>query len=145
MTYADIKRWNQQVSDKSLEAHKYIELSNALKETYTEFNDVENYLSTGLTVFGAVQVGDDNYKEKVQKVKSSINEDYNSIVKIQEAADRKVEDTYNEITSLKTKIKNEEQRLKKVEQQRKEEEARRKREELDKKRVKEKPLKGGPR
>ncbi len=140
MTYADIKKWNQQVFSKSSEAHKYTELSNALKKTYTKFNDVENYLSTGLTVFGAVQVGNDNYKEKVQKVKNSINSDYNSIVKIQEAADKKAEDIYNEIASLKTKIKNEKQRLQKLEQQRKEEEAKRIKEELQKK--KENPLKG---
>lgn len=122
MSYSDINIWNQSITNKRNEINKYQKLSNSLKNTYGEFDSLENYLKTGLNIFELTKIGDVDYKEEIEKIDESINDEYNTIMNIQQAAERKIQELNNEISSLQTKISNEQQRLKRIEQQRKEQE-----------------------
>ena len=52
-------------------------------------------------------------------VAESVNDDYNVIMSIQQAADERIQRLNSEISSLQTRIYNEKQRLRKIEQQKK--------------------------
>lgn len=122
MSYSDINIWNQSITNKRNEINKYQKLSSSLKNTYGEFDSLENYLKTGLSIFETTKIGDVDYKDEVKKIDESINDEYNTIMNIQQAAERKIQELNNEISSLQTKISDEQQRLKRIEQQRKEQE-----------------------
>lgn len=120
MSYSDINTWNQLIINKKSEIDKYQKLSNSLKNTYGEFDSLENYLKTGLNIFEFTKIGDVDYKEEIKKTYESVNDDYNIIMKIQQAADERIQRLNSEISSLQTRIYNEKQRLRKIEQQKKE-------------------------
>lgn len=120
MSYSDINTWNQLIINKKSEIDKYQKLSNSLKNTYGEFDSLENYLKTGLNIFEFTKIGDVDYKEEIEKTYESVNDDYNIIMNIQQAADERIQRLNSEISSLQTRIYNEKQRLRKIEQQKKE-------------------------
>lgn len=119
MPYSDINTWNQLIINKKSEIDKYQKLSNSLKNTYGEFDSLENYLKTGLNIFEFTKIGDVDYKEEIKKTYESVNDDYNIIMNIQQAADERIQRLNSEISSLQTRIYNEKQRLRKIEQQKK--------------------------
>lgn len=119
MSYSDINTWNQLIINKKSEIDKYQKLSNSLKSTYGEFDSLENYLKTGLNIFEFTKIGDVDYKEEIKKTYESVNDDYNIIMSIQQAADERIQRLNSEISSLQTRIYNEQQRLRKIEQQKK--------------------------
>lgn len=119
MSYSDINTWNQLIINKKSEIDKYQKLSNSLKSTYGEFDSLENYLKTGLNIFEFTKIGDVDYKEEIEKTYESVNDDYNVIMSIQQAADERIQRLNSEISSLQTRIYNEQQRLRKIEQQKK--------------------------